>query len=133
MAEPDPLHGPFADVIGYALPQWCDDRAVVTLDVEARHMNRSGVLHGGVIATVIDAACGFAGCYRAPPQRSRRAMTLSLHTQFLGPVDVGARSSAEARRTGGGRQIFFASCDVTDQDGRLVARGDGTFKYRSET
>ena len=133
MSEPEVLHGPFAEVIGYDLPEWSEGRAVVSLTVEKRHINRSGVLHGGVIATLIDTACGFSGCYRPPPQARRRALTLSLHTQFLGPVAVGAQLRAEARRTGGGRQIFFSSCEVRDQDGRLVARGDGTFRYRSET
>ncbi len=31
-------------------------------------INRNGRLHGGVLATVIDDACGFAGCYEAPPE-----------------------------------------------------------------
>ena len=126
-----PLHGPFADLVGYELSDWGEDRATIALTVEAKHINRSGVLHGGVIATIIDTACGFAACYRPPPQTIRRAMTLSLHTQFIGPAEVGARLSAEAQRTGGGRQIFFSTCEVRDQDGRLVARGDGTFRYRT--
>ncbi len=127
-----PLHGPFAGVVGYELSDWTEDRAVVTLQIDDRHMNRSGILHGGVMATLIDSACGFAGCYRAPPQAKRRAMTLSLHSQFLGAVLPGATLTAEATKTGGGKQIFFSSCEVRDQDGNLVGRGDGTFRYRSE-
>ncbi len=126
------LYGPFAKLVGYELSQWAEDRAVVILTVEDRHMNRSGILHGGILSTLIDTACGYAGCYRAPPTPSRRALTLSLHTQFLGPVQAGAQLSAEARRTGGGQQIFFSSCEVRDGDGRLVGRGDGTFRYRRE-
>lgn len=130
-SEPAPTHGPFAELIGYELADWRADRATVTLAIDERHLNRSGILHGGVLATLIDTACGFAGCYRPPPQASRRALTLSLHTQFLGPVALGARLAAVAHKTGGGRQIFFASCEVRDETGRLVARGDGTFRYRS--
>lgn len=131
MSERAPLHGKFADLIGYDLSDWRENGATVTLTIDERHLNRSGVLHGGVLATLIDTACGFAGCYRPPPSAGRRALTLSLHTQFLGAVDLGARLSAVAQRTGGGRQIFFSSCEVRDETGRLVARGDGTFRYRT--
>ena len=130
---PDSLaeHGAFAELIGYRLTAWRTDQAEVVLEVEERHMNRSGILHGGVMATLIDTACGYAGCYRpAPPEDSRRASTLSLTTSFIGPVVAGAELVARARRTGGGRQIFFADCEVRDQDGHLVATGSGSFKYR---
>lgn len=127
-----PAHGPFAQLIGYTLAEWAEDRAVVTLRVDERHLNRSGIMHGGVLTALIDTACGYSGCYRAPPARSRRAMTLALHTQFLGTVHAGTRLSAVGRRTGGGRQIFFTSCEVRDQDGHLVGRGDGTFRYRRD-
>ncbi|RMD62858.1 MAG: PaaI family thioesterase [Alphaproteobacteria bacterium] len=125
-------HGPFATLVGYELTAWHTDEATVALSVTDRHINRSGVVHGGVIATLIDTACGFAGCYRPPPQEGRRAMTLALTTQFIAPAVAGMRITAHARRTGGGRQIFFASCEVRDQDGRLIASGEGTFRYRRE-
>ena len=123
-------HGNFADLIGYRLTAWSEDAAEISFETDERHMNRSGLLHGGVLATVIDAACGFAGCYQATPDQRRRALTLSLTTQYLGPVAVGTRLTAQAWRSGGGRTIFFATCEVRDADGRLVATGSGTFKYR---
>ncbi len=131
MSTPLYEHGSFADLIGYRLTAWREHEAEISLEVDARHMNRSGLLHGGVLATVIDAACGFAGCYEAPPGQGRRALTLSLTTQYLGPVAAGTRLTATATRSGGGRTIFFSSCAVRDAEGRLVATGSGTFKYRS--
>lgn len=127
-----PIYGPFAKLIGYQLSEWSEGRAVVVLTAEERHMNRSGILHGGVLSILIDTACSLAGCYRAPPAPSRRALSLSLHTQFLGRIQAGAHLSAEARVTGGGQQIFFSSCEVRDGEGHLVGRGDGTFRYRRE-
>ena len=130
---PAPTHdlGPFARLIGYQVTDWNQNRATVALEVDERHMNRSGVLHGGVIAILIDTACGHAGTYRPVPAEPRRALTLSLTTEFIGPVPLGARLVAQARRTGGGRRIYFATCEVHDQDGHLVASGSGTFRYRS--
>ena len=132
MTEPLYEHGNFADLIGYRLTAWREHEAEIVLEVDARHMNRSGRLHGGVLATVIDAACGFAGCYQAPPGQGRRAMTLSLNTQYIGPVPAGTHLTASARRNGGGRRIFFSTCEVRDQDGRLVATGSATYRYRGD-
>lgn len=132
MSEPAGVYGPFAHLVGYRLSDFGPDTAEVSLTVEDKHLNRSGILHGGVLTTLIDTACGLAGCHRPPPEPLRRAMTLALTTQFIGPVQAGARLTARATRTGGGRQVFFSACEVRDQDGRLVGRGDGTFRYRSE-
>ena len=131
MTPPLYEHGNFADLIGYRLTAWSEGAAEITFETDDRHMNRAGRLHGGALATVIDATCGFAGCYQAPPGQGRRALTLSLTTQFLRPVAAGTRLTATAERTGGGRTIFFSSCEVRDPEGCLVATGSGTFKYRS--
>lgn len=124
-------HGGFADHIGYRLGDWREDHAEVGLEVAAHHLNRSGVLHGGVLTTLIDTACGYAGCFSPDPDQPRRAFTLSLNCQFVASAEAGARLTASARRTGGGRQIFFARAQVLDQDGRLIGQGDGVFRYRS--
>ncbi len=131
MSTPLYQHGNFAETIGYRLTAWRQDEAEISFEADDRHMNRSGLLHGGVLATVIDAACGFAGCYQPPPDPGRRALTLSLTTQYLAAVAAGTRLTATATRTGGGRTIFFSNCEVRDAEGRLIATGSGTFKYRS--
>ena len=119
----------FANLVGYRLTAWREDHAELDMTVEDRHLNRSGVMHGGVLATVIDAACGYAGCYSAEPDRPRRAFTLSLNCTFTGVAEHGAQLTIRAVRTGGGRGIFFAAAEVFDQHDRLVGRGDAVYKY----
>lgn len=133
--ELDPLRpaSGFAHLLGYNLTRWVEDEAELTMAVEQKHLNRSHVLHGGVIATLIDAACGFAGCFIADKTRRRRAFTLSLTTQFIGTVRAGDTISCVARKTGGGRQVFFAVAEVRNQKGELVGRGDATYKYRGKS
>ena len=123
----------FADLLGYRLIRWIEDEAEIAMAVEPRHLNRSGVLHGGVMATLIDAACGFAGCFIADKSRRRRAFTLALTTQFIGTVRAGDRIVCIARKTGGGRQVFFAAAEVRNQHGEVVGRGDATYKYRGRS
>src|SRR5271169_3039932 len=97
----------FSQLLDYRLLVWRPDHAEVVLEIGPRHLNRSGVLHGGVVATLIDTACGYAGVHAIEPGKIRRAVTLSMTVSFLGQAGLGAVLTARARRTGGGRNIFF--------------------------
>ena len=119
----------FARLLGYRLARWERDLAEVVIDLGPQHLNRGGVAHGGVLAALIDTACGFAGCW-APPGESRAAVTLSLTTSFLAPARAG-RLTAIARKTGGGRSVFFATAEIRDSGDILIAHGDGVFRYRT--
>ncbi len=59
-------------------------------------------------------------------------MTLLLTAQYIGPVPIGTRLTTSARRSGGGGRIFFSTCEVRDQDGRLVATGSAAYRYRGD-
>lgn len=120
----------FSQLLDYRLLVWRPDHAEVVLEIAPKHLNRSGVLHGGVVATLIDTACGYAGVHTAEPGRIRRAVTLSMTVSFLGQAPLGAVLTARARRTGGGRNIFFSRCEVADGEGHLIATGEGTYRYR---
>jgi uncharacterized protein (TIGR00369 family) len=133
--DPHGLAGGFRDLVGYRLVRWEEGYAEVEMPLDARHRNRTGVLHGGALVTLLDAACGYAGTWCSVPSNARRAFTLSLTSQFISAGLIGERIVAKARRTGGGRTIFFASAEVLGEDGRLIGRGDGTFRLKrgSET
>ena len=113
----------------YHLLNWSEDHAEVGLIIETKHLNRSGVLHGGVLTTIMDAALGYTGIHSPPGEEPRRAFTLSLSSHFIAVAKPGSRLTVSARRSGGGRSVFFAACEVHDQEGRLIAQGDGVFKY----
>jgi uncharacterized protein (TIGR00369 family) len=125
----EPTNG-FARSVGYQLTVWRADYAEIALALEPRHLNRSGVPHGGVIATLIDAACGFTGCFCPVPGRVRRCVTLSMTTSFLGQAAAGDTLTAKAKRTGGGKTVFFTHCDLVDSKGQLIATGEAVYKYR---
>ena len=131
----DPLLAPeqpsaFQRTIRYRLAEWKPDEAVLVLDLLPRHLNRGGVVHGGVLATLIDTVGGFAGTFCTVPGNKRGTVTLSLTTSFLGQAS-GGTLRAVGRRRGGGRKIFMASCEIFDAEGNLIAMGEGTYRYRS--
>lgn len=136
-ARPDARQFPsgFAELMGYRLTRWEDGRAEMALRLEPKHMNRNGVMHGGVLTTLIDTVCSYAGCYCTVPGHSRRCATMTLSAQFVAPARAGATLTATAWLLGGGRRIFFARCEIRDDAGTLVGAGEASFRYRrgSET
>ncbi len=110
--------------------EWSEGLAVFEIDVTPAHMNSIGAVHGGVPMTLIDVVCTYAGVYCKDRERRRRAITLSLNASFLRPVSEGTLRGV-GRKQGGGDTIYFARGEVFDAEGRLVATGDGTFRYVS--
>ncbi|GAA0585110.1 PaaI family thioesterase [Caenispirillum bisanense] len=121
-------------LLGYRLVTWEPDRAVVELEVGPQHLNRAGLLHGGVLTTVLDTASGYAGCFCPVPGHIRRTLTLSLTTNYLGQMREGLLR-VEARTRGGGRRLYFVDATAIDGDGTPIATSTGTFRYHrgSET
>lgn len=120
----------FHSVLGYRQFSWEEGRAVIELTVDQRHLNFGGVLHGGVLTSLLDIACAEAGTYCPYPGRMRKAITLSLTTTFTGQCSGGVIRVVGTKRAGGTR-IFNSSGEVFDEDGRLLAFGEGTFRMRS--
>ncbi|MBP2231194.1 uncharacterized protein (TIGR00369 family) [Azospirillum agricola] len=123
-------HNPFLTMIGLTLCRWQPDLAEFELLIEPRHLNRQGSLQGGVMATMLDAACGYSGLFSAEPGEERHAATLSLSINYVARVAQG-RIRAVGRVTGGGRSVYFAESRIIDEDGAVIATAQGSFKRRA--
>ena len=119
----------FNNALGIRLTDWSEGRCTVELDVTGDHLNRSGVVHGGVLMTLLDVACGDAGTWSEAQDGARLCVTLDLTTSFVAPA-LSGRLTTVATVSGGGRKIFFARAEVRDEDGKLLAMGQGSFRYR---
>lgn len=121
----------FQRAMAYRLAEWREGEAVLEMEIAEQHRNRVGVVHGGVLAALIDTACGFCGSYTDTPGEQRGVATLSLTTSFTAPARDGVLRTIGKKR-GGGRNTFFASAEVFDSQGVMVAFGEGTFRYRTK-
>ncbi len=117
----------FLQFIGLELIDWKGDCAILELTIAPQHLNRHGILHGGVLTTMIDTAGGFAGCYMSD-QLPRRAVTLSMTTSFTGQARSGTLRVVGHKRKGS-RKIFFSTAEVVDENGITIAFGEGTYSY----
>jgi uncharacterized protein (TIGR00369 family) len=129
MTEIGRAHSGFADLLGYRLTERKLDWAEITLKVGPQHLNRLSIPHGGVLATLLDSAAGFAASYVNDPERPRTVVTLSINVMFLGQARIGDTIVARGRRIGGGKSIAYAEAEATRQDGHALARAEAVFKY----
>jgi uncharacterized protein (TIGR00369 family) len=121
----------FSRNVGFTVAVWRRNYAELRLKIEPRHLNRSNRVHGGVMMTLIDAACGYAGSYDPEAAHPRLTSSLSITVNFLANT-TGGKLRTIARRTGGGRSLFFARAEVLDDKGVRLAEGVSTFRYRSD-
>ncbi|WP_343503440.1 PaaI family thioesterase [Alloyangia pacifica] len=115
--------------LGIEMTGWRQDFARFEVQLGPEHLNRHDNPHGGVHASMLDTAMGYAGCWTGDPQDRLMALTLSLNVQYLSRPK-GRRLIVEGVRTGGGKSTFFAEGTVTDETGELIAKGSGVFRYR---
>ena len=98
--------------------------AEVSLEVETKHRNLLGTLHGGMIATLADTVTGVA--MGSTLDRTLVWTTTALNVTFLAPGRTG-RVLARGHVVKRGWRFGYAEADVMDDEDRLLARATATF------
>jgi acyl-coenzyme A thioesterase 13 len=116
-------------VNGLKILEWTDGNASLSVDLVPEHLNPLGLVHGGLYSAMLDVALAMTGSFKPAPEDLLPGLTLSLTLQYLAPLKLGdGFAMAQARRTGGGKSVFFAEGTVKAPDGRLIATATGVFK-----
>lgn len=118
---------PLLDHLGIRLVDVGAGHATFEIDVDERHLNRQGSLQGGVAATLLDAACGYAGLCAAPDDALGHAVTVTLSVSYLAKASAG-RLRATGMVTRKGRSLYFACGELMSEAGELIATAQGAFK-----
>jgi acyl-CoA thioesterase len=109
--------------LGIRLVEIGDRHALMTVDLDERHLNYLGGVHGGLIATLADTACFFP---RPLLPSGKAATTVSLNISYLRSAAPGDCLTARSELLHLGRRTAGLSVRVTDREGRLVAHGTAT-------
>lgn len=115
---------PFNTYLGVNLTRMAAGEAVATLELGPHHLNARGVVHGGVLSALLDTALGSAVVLAIP--KESWCATTSLSVQYL----EGARSgllTCHGRVIRRGKRVAFASGEILDEGGRLVATAQGSW------
>jgi uncharacterized protein (TIGR00369 family) len=127
------IRSPFGDFLGVVILERSAGLCRLTCAIEPHHLNRGGALHGGVILALMDHAGGLAGSWSRDDEPARFSVTLDLNGRFARPAKSG-QVLVEAKILGEGKSIYFASTEIRDGNGQLVAFGSSTHKrLRSDT
>lgn len=114
---------PVAKLIGMKLATAGPGLATFTLDVDERHHNPMGSVHGGILGDLADAAMGYAVISTLAPDET--FTTVEMKVNFLRPAFMGTLR-CHARVESRGRTIVYAVADVLNDEGKLVAKAVST-------
>ena len=126
MARGEIPYPPVADTVGLRTFE-IDDTGTVVVTLEPRefHYNPLGIVHGGIIAMLLDTVAGCA--VHATLPAGVGYASLDLTTKFLRPVSIRTGIvRAEGRVTNAGARISLAEARLTDEGGRLLATAIST-------
>ena len=92
-----------------------------------QHLRTHGILHGGVVATLLDTAMGRAVSTLCRDDQS--AVTAQLNVNFIRPVWLGETLTITGEVQHSGRQTAVTRGEIRTAAGVLVATGSGTFMF----
>lgn len=118
-AEPPPI----GRLLGFEAIAVEPGKTVFAMQVDERHHNPMGTLHGGVLCDLADAAMGFA--FASLLAEGESFTTVELKINFFRPV-IKSRLVAEAQVVRAGATLGYVECDVKDAAGKHVARAAST-------
>ena len=120
--------GPLGDLLGIVGEVKEPGYSRMRLEVDPAFFNPNGVLHGGVVYTLVDSSMGIA--VSSGLMEGEHCATIDVTISYLAPVREGTLR-VESNVTKQGRSIAFVESKVTDDQGRLVATASGSmFVFR---
>ncbi len=108
------------DIIGFR-----DEKFVIKLEVGAPHINRYGIVHGGVLFTMLDTALSRAFFNTLPPDQNT-GVTLEMKINYLKTAKTGDRLTAYGTLTNQTRRTAFVEGHIENQTGDLIAKAAAT-------
>jgi uncharacterized protein (TIGR00369 family) len=111
------------ETLGARIAESEPGRVVLELEAGPQHRHGGGVVQGGVITQIADAAMGMS--LATLQDDGMWNTTIELKINFIRPV-VDGRLRAVGRVIEMKNTLLFGEADVLDQQGRLVARASST-------
>ena len=124
---------PFSAHIGAELEELREGYARLSLVLQPHHTNPNGVMHGGVITTMMDSALGASlSALRGEDASRNPHATVEMNASFLSGARPGDRIVVEGRVIRMGKTIAFGEAEARRGD-ELIAKGRLTFAIRNRS
>lgn len=122
-------NSPYPTHMRMTLDQIDIDAADVVINLAECHLQPYGIVHGGVVATIIDTATFWAAFLRLP--EAAGLVNVDLKLNYLQSVIAG-RLIARGTCIRPGRTICYSEAKVFDEDENLIAHGTSTLLVMPE-
>jgi 1,4-dihydroxy-2-naphthoyl-CoA hydrolase len=125
-AQVKPSH--FDELLGTEWLSHDPEDARVRLSMRSELAQPFGLMHGGVISTLVESVCSWATA-GAVYDEGMAAMGQSINVSFIRPVTAGA-AEVRAKARHRGRTTWVWDCEVLDHEERLCALAQMTIAVR---
>jgi uncharacterized protein (TIGR00369 family) len=113
---------PYADALGLVIASVDAERAAVRVPFQTANSNPGGALHGGVAASVIDAAASLVARAGVEDRPGLEHAVVDVAVTYLAAA-INEGIVAEARLLRRGKELAFVEVDVRTDSGKAIARG----------
>jgi len=115
---------PFLKLLGIEVESVGQGTATLVVHMREELMRNDGIVHGGVMASLIDSAFAFAIIPLL--DEGERTVTVDMTIHYLRPVSDGA-AKAVARVVRAGRRVITVSAELFDENEKLAATALSTY------
>lgn len=116
--------GTFWGLLGCEVVQADGRKAAICLDVVHAHLNLLGIVHGGVLMSLMDNAMGLVVMLAESGQKT---VTATMNTHFLASAK-GGLLLCEAQLLHRTSRTLTLQTEVKDEEGKLLAWGSGSYR-----
>ena len=120
---------PFLDHMGAVLISASEGEAQVELQVKPHHLQHMGLVHGGVISTLMDNTGWYAAISNV--YEGYTVMTMEIKINYLKPT-AGRHLIASAKVKRQGKTTTFVTIELEDEES-LAAYATGTYAILKES
>ena len=115
---------PYFNLLSMGIVSLDPGRSVLKIEVSEKHLQPYGIVHGGVYASLIDAACFWASY--TDVEEPAGLTTVEMKLNYLAPASSGVfMAEGEVIKTG--KSLCLSKAVIKDgENGRLLAHGTAT-------
>lgn len=114
---------PYFTLLSMAIREVDIGRSLVEIDLARKHLQPFGVVHGGAISSLVDAAVFWA--LFGEVEQDVGMTTVDLKVNYLAPASSG-KLIARGRRIKLGKTLGLGDAEVSNENGKIVAHGTST-------
>jgi uncharacterized protein (TIGR00369 family) len=120
---------PYWEYIGLRELELIDGTSTIELPIKYEITQRRGTVHGGVLASMVDAAVGAA--IRSLLSNDQSAATVEMKLNYIRPAS-GTKLIGRGKVINKGKTIAIGEAEVLNDQGKIVAAGMATYMIFSK-